>query len=45
MEYIFVKIENIMGKWENAGYQFLLPFPQNVSMYLRVIKIRACGNG
>ena len=28
MEFVVVKVENIVGKGENAGYQHFLLFPQ-----------------
>ena len=30
MIYLYDKVENIVGKGENAGYQHFLPFPDNI---------------
>ena len=36
------RVENIVGKWENAGYQYFLLFPQcfQKASFLGVIKSR-----
>ena len=45
MIFIFDRIENIVGKEENAGYQHFLLFPQSFQMALHsgVIKTRIVG--
>ena len=45
MKFVFGKVENIMGKGENSGYQHFLPFPQcfqntSSSGFLRAIRIK-----
>ena len=41
---VFDRIENIMGKGENAGYQHFLIFPQcfQKASFLGVVKSRDC---
>ena len=41
---LFNRVENIVGKGENAGYQHFLLFPQCFlrGLFLRVVKSRDC---
>ena len=42
MIFVFERVENIVGKGENAGYQHFLLFPQcfQEAFYLGLLKIR-----
>ena len=42
MIYVFDRVENIVGKGENAGYQYFLHFPQcfQKASFLGVVKSR-----
>ena len=42
--YVYDRVENIVGKGENAGYQHFLLFPQCFQkvFFLRVVKSRDC---
>ena len=43
VEFIFVRVENIVGKGENAGYQHFLLFPQCLQKAaLKAVKICDC---
>ena len=44
MIFVFDRVENIVGKGENAGYQHFLLFPQcfQKAFLLRVVKSRDC---
>ena len=44
MIFVFDRVENIMGKEGNAGYQLFLLFPQffHKAFYFRVVKSRDC---
>ena len=44
MIFAFDKVENIVEKGENAGYQHFLLFPQcfQKSFFLKVVKSRDC---
>ena len=41
---VFAKVENIVGKGENAGYQHFSPFPTMFSkaFYFRIVNARDC---
>ena len=40
---VFDRVENIVGKGENAGYQYFLLFPPCFQKdFLRVVKSRDC---
>ena len=43
MIFVFDRVENTMGKGENAGYQHFLLFPLfSKAFFFRVVKIRDC---
>ena len=47
MQFFFNRVENIVGKGENAGYQHFLLFPQSFSndFLPRLLKSALCGKG
>ena len=44
LNFILGRLENIVGKGENAGYQHFFPFPTMFSkdFFLRVVKSQDC---
>ena len=47
LKFVLGRVENIVGKGENAGYQHLLPFSTMFSngFFLKVVKSQECGKG
>ena len=44
MIFVFDRVDNIVGKGENAGYQHFLLFPQYFQkvLYLKLVKCKDC---